>query len=29
MKKGTHFWIPFFSNRPGRVLQKLLAFETP
>lgn len=29
MKKGTLFWIPFFSNRPGRFLQKLLAFETP
>lgn len=29
MKKGTHFWIPFFSNRSGRFLQKLLAFETP
>lgn len=29
MKKGTHFWIPFFSNRPGCFLQKLLAFETP
>ena len=29
MKKGTHFWIPFFSNRPDRFLQKLLAFETP
>ena len=29
MKKGTHFWIPFFSNRLGRFLQKLLAFETP